>query len=267
MAATGQSEHPYGLGFPVGVTTDQRGRLWITDSGTASIHIFDRENGGYREIRRVADGTFQQPAGIVSDQAGRVYMVDTARANVFVFDENGEFNRSLITPELSHTLTSPTAIALSEDGRTIYVADPPQNAIIALNREGEVNGTIALTEAAREPGAIAVFHNQLYVLGNREHKVEIFSPAGQRQGEMKWDGIARPSAFAYDARSHRFLVANPRLAVVEIFDEEGRELGAFGQLGDRVDQQRRVESLFVDSLGLVYVVDSHEGKVLTFSGK
>ena len=34
IAAFGRGEHPYGLGFPVAVTTDFRNRLWITDSAT-----------------------------------------------------------------------------------------------------------------------------------------------------------------------------------------------------------------------------------------
>jgi len=44
--------------------------------------------------------------------------------------------------------------------------------------EGEVDATIPLTEATREPVAIAVIDNQIYVLGSRQHQVEFFSPAG-----------------------------------------------------------------------------------------
>lgn len=266
VAALGQGEHPYGLGFPVAVATDLKGRIWITDSATASVHVFDRSSGGYREFHKLPDATLEQPAGIVADRQGRMYVVDTALANVFVFDENGEFNRPLIKPA-EHTLTSPTSIALSDDGRTIYVADPPKNQIVALNREGEVNSTIPLTAATREPGSITVIRNQLYVLGTREHRVEIFSPGGERVGELRWDGIQFPTAFAYDEQNRRFLVANPRLMIVELFDEKGQSVGAFGQMGEHVDQQERIDGLHVDPRGLVYVVDSHHGKVLVFTGK
>lgn len=262
MAATGKGDFPYGLGFPVGVATDLHHRIWITDSATASVHVFDRETGAYREIRRAGDYTLVRPDGIAADRQGRMYIVDSQLANVFVF-EDGEYARALIKRG-EHTLTNPTAIAFSENERTIYVADPPRNLIVALDREGDVDGTIPLTEATRDPIAIHVVDNQIYVLGARQHRVEIFSPAGQRRGELRWDGVAMPTAFAYDEAKRRFLVANPRLMVVEVFGVDGRSIGAFGQLGDRVDQQQRIESVHVDRQGLVYIVDSHHGKVLLF---
>ena len=73
-----------------------------------------------------------------------------------------------------------------------------------------------------------------------------------------------PTAFTYDQSKHRFLVANPRMMIVEVFAADGRGIGAFGQLGDQVDQQRRIESLHIDRRGVVYIVDSHQGKVLLF---
>jgi len=122
-----------------------------------------------------------------------------------------------------------------------------------------VDATIPLTEATREPVAIAVIDKQISVLGSRQHRVEFFSPAGERRGELRWDGVRFPTTFAFDAANRRFLVANPQVAAVEIFDEEGRGLGAFGQLGDRLDQQRRIETLHVDPHGLAYLVDSYQG--------
>jgi DNA-binding beta-propeller fold protein YncE len=257
-------DFPYGLGFPVGVTTDLRHRVWITDSGTASIHIFDTTAGAYREIRRAGEIVLQQPSGIVADPQGRIYVTDTALGNVVVFDEKGEYDHKLFKRG-ERFLDGPTAIALSEDNRTIYVADPPKNAVVELNREGEVNGTIPLPTEFGDPAAISVVSNQIYVLSNRQHRVAIFSASGRQRGELRWEGIRYPSAFTYDAGQRRFLVANPKWTVVEIFNEDGRSLGAFGQQGDGVDQMERVDSVHVDPRGLIYLVDSHHGKVLVFS--
>jgi hypothetical protein len=137
--------------------------------------------------------------------------------------------------------------------------------VVALNREGEVNGTVQLPPEFGEPAAISVIGNQVYVLGNRQHRVGIFSPGGNQRGEIRWDGIRFPSAFTYDAGRRRFLVANPRWMIVEIFNDEGRNLGAFGHLGEGVDQMERVDFLHVDPQGLHYVVDSHHRKVLVFA--
>ena len=262
--ALGKGENPFGLVFPVAVATDLRRRVWITDSGTASVHVFDMATGSYREIRRVEDAPLLQPSGIAVDGVGRIFLSDSGSGRVFVFNEKGEFDHLLSKPR-ERLLESPTAIAFSGDGRTIYVADPPRNVVVAFNREGEVNGTIQLPPEFGEPGALSVIGNQIYVLGNRQHRVGIFSPGGTLRGESRWDGIQFPSALAYDAGRRRFLVANPRWMIVAIFNDEGQNLGAFGQPGEGIDQMQRVDSLHIDPQGLHYLVDSHHGKVLVFA--
>ena len=262
-AALGDGDHPYGLAHPTGVTTDFRRNVWIADPVTASVHVFGPNNGAYREIRRVGDLPLQQPSGLVTDAAGRIYLTDAASGGVFVFDENGEFDRALFKRG-EHPLQNPTGIALSEDGRTIYVLDPPRNAVVALDREGGVNLTITLPEEKSEACAISVINNQLYVLGSRQHRVQILSPAGHPRGELQWEGVLIPTAFAFDPAQRHFMVGNPRFMAVQAFDEEGVNLTSFGRFGDGVDQMERIDSLYVDPQGLVYVVDGRLGKVIVF---
>jgi DNA-binding beta-propeller fold protein YncE len=261
-AALGNGDHPYGLVFPVGVTTDLHRRVWIADGVTASVHVFDPVSGAYREIKRAAEAPIRQPSGIASDTQGRVYVADAAAGCIYVFDETGEFDHALMKRE--RVMESPGALAISEDSKSIYVADPPRNVVVELNREGEVNSTIQLPAELHDPTAVSVVHNQIYVLGGQHHRVGIFTPAGRQRGEVRWEGIAFPLAFAYDSARSRFMVVNPRWMIVEVFEEDGTGLGAFGQLGDGVDQMQRVDAMHVDSRGLVYVVDSHHGKVLVF---
>lgn len=263
VAAFGNGEHPYGLGFPEGATTDLNHRVWVTDSGTASVHVFDPVSGAYSEIRRAGDVALQQPSGIVTDAVGRIYFTDSSTGGIYVFDERGAFDRALFKAG-SHPLERPSAIALSQDGRTIYVADPPRNVVVALNREGEVDALFPMPEERCEPSAISVINNQLYVMASRQHRVFILSPAGRALGEIRWDGIQVPTAFTYDHRRKRFVTSNPRSGTVQIFTEAGQNLAAFGQYGDAVDQMRHVDALYVDRRGLVYVIDSHDGKVLVF---
>jgi DNA-binding beta-propeller fold protein YncE len=264
QAALGAGEHPYGLAFPVGVTTDQKRRVWITDSGTASVHVFDQANGVYREIRRAGEYALQQPAGIAMDTGGRIYLADSGTGGLYVFDEQGEYDRAMVKPG-THRLEQPSAVALSADQRTVYVVDPPKDIVVALNREGEVNSTIQLPSDLSDPGSLVVVHNQVYVLGNQQHKVSGFSPGGRARGPLGWDGVRFPTAFTFDVARKWFFVANPQFGIVQIFDEQGRNLGAFGQFGDGVDQMQRVDSLYVDAQGLVYVVDSRRGKVVVFA--
>lgn len=260
--AMGNAEFPFGLGFPVAVTTDLEQRVWITDSGTNSVHVFDRQ-GGYREIRSLSGVLLQRPSGIASDPQGRVYLADELTGAIYVFDDHGEYDHRL-TSRHERLLDAPTLLALSEDSKTIFVADPPRNRIVALNREGEVNTEIPLPPEFQPPAALAIVHNQIYVLGAQRHLVGVFSPAGKPRGELRWDGVAAPTAFTFDPARGLFLVANPRFMIVQTFDEDGRNWSAFGHNGDAVDQMREIDFLHVDRSGQVFVVDSRHGKVLVF---
>jgi len=262
-AVAGQPEHPFGLAFPVGVATDPSHRVWITDRVTGAVHVYDTKTGAYREIRKVGDELLQQPAGIAIDPQGRVFISDSASGGLFAFDEKGEYDRVVVKPA-SHRLSAPTLIALSENGRTIYVADPPNEAIVELNREGEVDGTIKLPPECREPVSLAVVANQVYVLGNRQQKVGIFSPGGFQRGELHWEEVPSPSAFAYDSARQLFFVANGWM-IINVLNEGGKNAGSFGHAGLAVDQMQRVDSLYVDPDGMVYIIDSRNGKVLVFA--
>lgn len=261
-AALGKSANPFGLVFPVAVAADRDRRVWIADTGTASVHVFDI-GGDYREIRRVGEATLRQPSGLAADRQGRIFLTDAGSGAVYAFDEKGDFAYTVVKPG-SGTLQGPSAVALSEDEKTIYVADAPRNVVVALNREGEVKESIALPPELVAPASLAIAANQIYVIGGIQHKAASFTPAGKPRGEVRWDGVAAPTALAYDAARHRFLIGNPRWMTVEIFNEAGRNLGAFGQAGDGVDQALAIDALHVDSHGLLYVIDSHHGKVLVF---
>jgi sugar lactone lactonase YvrE len=261
--ALGRPENPYGLVYPVAVTTDLQGRVWITDTGTASVHVFDHTNGAYREIRKLDGIPLERPSGIAADAEGRIFLADAANGAVYAFDEKGDYAYAVVKRGAG-LLESPSALALSDDRRTIYVADPPRNVIVALNREGEINGTISLPPELQGVSSLAIVQNQVYALGTQRFRAAAFSPAGKLRGEIQWEGIAFPSAFAFDPARRQFLVANPRWMVVQVFNEEGRNLEAFGHLGDGVDQMRGVDCLYIGRDELVYIVDSKYGKVLVF---
>ena len=263
-AAIGEDEHPYGLAYPSSVVTDSKHRIWIADSGTASIHVFDPGSAAYREIRRAGDAALQQPAGLTIDRQGYIYVTDTASGGIFAFDPTGEFDRSLIPKKRGRLLEGPTVIAPSEDGRTIFVADPPRKVIVALNREGESVGTIGSEGSPVDAISLAIVGSEIYELDRRTHKIEIYSFSGVLRREWEWEDVRLPSAFAYDRARNLFFVVNPRWMVIDIFNADGRNLSAFGEYGDAVHQMKSVDALYVDPQGLVYATDSHEGKVLVF---
>lgn len=264
--AMGTGDFPWGIGTPAGVATDLRGGVWITDSGTASVHVFDA-GGGYREIRKAGDDVLRQPSGIVADAAGRMYIADAETGNIFVFDEKGDFDHPLIPRKAGRLLETPVNLTLANNGATIFVVDSGQPRVVALNREGEVLERFSLPPQLTQPTSISVVNNQLYILGNFRHIVGEFSPSGKFRSEFQWDGIRATGAFAFDARRHQYFVVDARLMLVQVFAEDGTSLGSFGQRGESVDQMQRVDTIHVDTHGQVYLVDTLHGKVLVFSAE
>jgi DNA-binding beta-propeller fold protein YncE len=263
-AAIGEGEHPYGLGFPSSAVMDPKHRLWIADSGTSSVHIFDPPTGSYREIRRAGDSELRQPSGLATDRQGYIYLTDSALGAVFVFDQEGEFDRPLISKKSGHLLDTPDLIAASEDGRAIYVADAARRHLIAFNREGELITTIGNDETPIDALAIAVIGSEIHVLDRISHKIRVFSAGGVLRREWEWPEVRLPSAFAWDRRRELYFVVNPRWMAIQIFDRDGHNVGSFGNYGDSVQQMKAVQSLYVDADGHVVAVDSHSGKVLVF---
>ena len=262
--AVGESEIRYGIAAPMGVIVDTRNRVWIADAGAASIHIFDPAKNGYQQIHRAGDVQLERPAGIDIDRQGRIYVTDSIAGNLLAFDKNGDYTRNLTHRKSERVLRAPTAIALSENARTIYVLDPPQHAVVAFNQEGETIATFGNPGELIEPANIAVVGDDVWVLDTGLHRVQVFTASGRLRRSLAIDGVAYPSGLAYDALRHHYFVGNPSLGTIQAFDEQGRNVGVFGGLGDAVDQVRKIDALYVDANGRVFVVDFRDGKVTVF---
>ena len=262
--AVGDSDFPYGIAAPMGVIVDTRNRVWIADAGTASIHIFDSAKNGYQQIHRAGDIQLERPSGIAIDRQGRIYVTDSIAGNLLAFDRNGDYARNLTHRKSERVLRGPTAIALSENARTIYVLDPPQRSVVSFNQEGETIATFGNPGELSEPTNIAVVGEDVWVLDTGLHRVQIFTASGRLRRSLAIEGVAYPSGLAYDVPRHRYFVGNPSLGTIQAFDEQGRNIGVFGGRGDAVDQVRKIDALYVDPQGRVYVVDFHNGKVVVF---
>ena len=262
--AFGRGEFPWGIGSPQSVVTDRQGRVWISDSGTGSVHVFDPEPGTYREIRRVGEATLQSPSGMIADAVGRIYLADAATGGVYVFDETGEFDRTLIPRRAGRLLETPVSLALSADGSALFVLDAGKQCVVTLNREGEQTAFFHLPREMHQPVWLSVIRTQVDVLGSFPNLVEEFSPAGKLRGETRWDDIRVPGPFVCDERLSGCAVVDAGHMVVRIYDEAGHPVTSFGQRGDGLDQMQRVDAIHVDAKGRVYLADALHGRVLVF---
>jgi sugar lactone lactonase YvrE len=77
---------------PTNLAVDQKGRIYVSDSGGFATKIFDPEGNYIRTVGElgVTPGQFSLPKGIGVDHDGRFYVVDAAAPVVQLFDADGK---------------------------------------------------------------------------------------------------------------------------------------------------------------------------------
>ncbi|MCB1955488.1 MAG: 6-bladed beta-propeller [Rhodocyclaceae bacterium] len=204
------------------------GRIYVADPQTSSVVVFDVPR---RKIFRFGErppNTLGRPNSIAIDDASRIYVLDSKAKSVLVFDALGLYQFRVGKPE---DFTKPVGLAVSGDGRRIYVVD----------RGG---------------------------LQEDDHKVVVYSPDGSivqklgpRGGEDGQFNIPLEAAVAPDGSLVILDSGNFR---VQIFDSEGRFVRAFGSVGNGMGQFSRPRGLAVDGNANIYVADASFNNVQVF---
>jgi len=255
--AFGRPERMSALAVPDSVAVDPDERIWITDRGDPSVHMFDFINGRYKVLRGSGKIPFQEPAGIDTDRNGNVYVADAASGRVFVFDKDGEFLRFLGGWKIGPLVTRPMGIAVSHDLKSIYLTDPPNHRVVVLNQEGE---TVREWGGLGTPVAVSVdgARDRIFVTDVLANRVDVFSAGGHRTESLTWPRVPAPTAFAVDPETGWYFVGDARYRMIHIFDETGQHLGSFEEPGADASNIR------VDAQGRGYVVDAPGSRVLIF---
>jgi len=81
-----------GVLSPFALCTDDADRLFVADTGSQRIHVFNVRTREYQQWTPTGDQRFTQPVGVAWDPAGgRLVVSDSVAACLFVFDSSGKF--------------------------------------------------------------------------------------------------------------------------------------------------------------------------------
>lgn len=231
IMATGQPLQVQGLVKPYGVAVYHR-RVYVTDTAQRAVLMFDIPGGRFRQFGVEDPGELRKPIGITVSKQGEVYVADVVARRVLVYDADGHYLRTLGSDELLHR---PAGVALSPDGKRLYVVD--------------VGG-----------------------LDNNDHRVQVFDAhsgahlqtigtrgTGDGQFNLPLQDAVAPDGTLYVVDGGNFRV--------QAFDPNGQFLFSFGEVGRFPGQFARPKGIAIGPDGNVYVVDTAFGNVQIFDPK
>lgn len=181
------SPHPRVLqendGGASGLAYDLQGRLYICESVARRVTRLDLKNN----IETLADAyegkKFNAPNDIVTRRDGTVYFTDPAFGSANDHRELDFYGVWRISPKgdldvLAKWQTRPNGIALSADGKTLFVADSDRHAVVAFDLDRGTQRDVIKNVAGVPGGVKTDVTGRIYVAAKG---VAIYSPDGRLQ--------------------------------------------------------------------------------------
>jgi len=235
-----------------------------SDHSRALTHLFNITKAGSVELLLPTDVEVYQ---------SRVYIVDSGNHRVVVLDEDGKhlftFGRQ---GKGNGEFQDPVGLGVGHNGQ-IYIADSGNNRIQIFNSRGQFkrlfnmrSGNIPVRpiDVASDPRT-----GNLYVTGNNNHKLMVYSQGGRLIRQWGGNGAA-PGQFRYPAtvavtKDSRIAVVDVLNTRVQLFQADGRFLVNIGEWGVLPGQLFRPKGVAIDHRGRVYISDSYMNLVQVFS--
>jgi len=168
--------------YPVAVTTDPAGNLYVAEyGGNDRIQKFGPDGKFLTAFGSfgTGEGQFQRPSGIVWLD-GKLYAVDAFNSRVHVFKDSGDYEGLLGAADLG--LHYPYDLSLGPDGR-LYVVEYGAGRVTAMTTGGEVVGRYGRTGHGRgefaTPWGLAVDRSgRIWVADTGNSRIVEVVPAG-----------------------------------------------------------------------------------------
>jgi len=275
--ATGMSKKVQGLSKPFDVAV-WHGRVYVTDTVKRAILMFDIPNSQFSIFGNKGAGMMAKPLGISISDKGDIFVVDGTAKRVVVFNKKGDFKRTFGDKKL---FTRPSGIAVSGDGRKVYVVDTGGVSSSSHNLHifDGVTGKHLKTIGIRGNGdgqfnlpllADSDKEGNIYVVDSGNFRIQKFDKAGKfvsKFGKVGKDygSFGRPKGVAVDQDGNVYVV-DASFGNFQIFNKEGQLLLFIGARSSQNKPGKFAlpSGIDVDEDGRIYVVDQYFRKVDVF---
>jgi DNA-binding beta-propeller fold protein YncE len=206
---------------PIGVTVDNNGYIYLTDSVLKKVFVFDKSGKYIKEIG--SSEIFSRPTGI-TNEGDRIYIVDTLNHCIKVFNkDSGNFLFSFGKRGVKEgDFNYPTHICSDRDS-FLYVSDSLNFRVQIFNKDG-------------------IF-------------IASFGKPGDNIGSF-----ANPKGIAVDPDGNIYVV-DAKFDNVQIFNRQGQLLLVFGSTGHGPGNMLLPSGIYIDSHGKIYISDSFNNRI------
>ena len=258
-----------GLVKPYGIYADNRGHVFVVDTGARRVYLLNTTDGSYKTIPENDENPFLSPIDISGDGADTVFITDSKAARLFRYSLKDGDLVEFPTAELLR----PTGIACYPQEKLLYVADTLAHQIVALEFDGRER--FRFGERGVGPGqfnfptAVAVNDCGMVVVTDALNgRIQIFAADGNFELEVGRPGdtsgtFAKPKGVALDSDCNIY-VCDALFDAVQVFDQGGRLLLTFGDSGSRPGQFWMPTGIFIDHQDKIYVADSYNQRIQIF---
>lgn len=268
-AITGKKEQTVQVISPFNIYVDEEGRIYITDTFTRSVHIFDRRYGKYQEISSTGKGPLFSPIGIAVDKRQNIYVSDSILNGIFVFDKKAKPIFSIGSGELKR----PTGIAINNEQERLYVVDTLDHKIKIFDLQGRLLQSFGARGTSpgefNFPTCICVDRgHRVYVGDSMNFRIQIFNERGNLLSSFGQAGdgtgfFSQIKGVAVDSEGHIY-VTDAQFDVVQIFEANGDFLLSFGEPGHNPGEFQLPSGIFIDRSDNIYVADRLNQRIQIF---
>jgi DNA-binding beta-propeller fold protein YncE len=266
----GAAARSEGMAKPLAVTSDARGRVYVTDTGGGRVWVFDSAAKKVRYLGDSGPSRLLTPTGVAVDARGIVFVADSKHRKIFGYDETGKIAVAIGKPD---ELGSPSGLVIDRATQRLYVADTGKH-VIRVYDAGTGEFVSQFGKRGPNPGDLnypthlALGGGELYVTDTMNFRVQVFTLDGtyvRKYGEMgaALGQLARPKGVAVDSEGHVYIV-DAAFNNFQIFDRTGALLLFVGRLGLEAGEFYLPAGMHIDAQDRIYVVDQYNRRVQVF---